>query len=249
MRWRLLAITAAVPAAAALATAGCTSNLTIDGVATGHLARPPSPRPSGHVATLAATGGRAASLAVLSGAASITVSAAALPGELVRAWTPSGSGVRPELVVVNGAVQLYLGGTSGGQSGPDTVWVQLNSAVRWQLQFSGGASQTTVDMGSGAVSGIDFTAGSSLVTMTLPPPTGTVEVTLAGGASQVNIAVPAGVPARLRLFGGAGLAMLGGRAYSGLGGGRILAERGWAAATDRYDVAAPAGVSLISVTS
>jgi hypothetical protein len=84
--------------------------------------------------------------------------------------------------------------------------------------------------------------------MQLPEPAGTVPVTLAGGASQVNISLPKGVPARLRLYGGASLAMLGGRAYSGVSGGKILTGPGWSAAANRYDFAAPAGVSLISVS-
>jgi hypothetical protein len=242
MRWRVLAF------AAAAALAGCTSNLTIGGVSTAgvvHRSQLP-PAPAGYVASLGASGQQEASLAVLSGAASVTVSAAALPGQLLRAWTPTGSSIRPELVVVNGTVQVYLGGT--GHSGPDTVWIQVSSAVRWRLQFSGGASQTSVQMSNGAVDGIDFTAGSSLITMQLPEPAGTVPVTLAGGASQVNISLPKGVPARLRLYGGASLAMLGGRAYSGVSGGKILTGPGWSAAANRYDFAAPAGVSLISVS-
>jgi hypothetical protein len=230
-----------IAVAAALALAGCAS-----AAAAG---RPDAPvrAQSAHTATLPPDGQRRASLAVLTGAASVTVSAAALPGRLLRAWTPAGSGIRPELVEVNGAVQLYLAST--GQGGPDAVWIQLSSAVRWRLQFSGGSSQTVIDMGNGALSGVDFTAGSSLIAMTLPRPAGTVTITLAGGASQMDITVPAGVPARLQLFGGASTVNLGGRTYTGIAGGTVLTAPGWPTAANRYDVAAPAGVSMISVTS
>jgi hypothetical protein len=197
-------------------------------------------------ARVADNGARSATLSVLSGAASVTVTATTMPGTLVRAWTPAGSGVRPELVAVNGTVQVYLGGT--GQSGPDAVWIQVSSAVRWQLQLSGGASQTTIQMRNGRLGGIDFTAGSSLITAALPRPAGTVTLTLAGGASQLNISVPAGVPAELQLYGGASQAVLGGRAYSGIGGGTILTSQGWDSARNRYDLDATAGVSSVSVT-
>jgi hypothetical protein len=202
--------------------------------------------PSGHSARVAADGRHSATLSVLSGAPSVTVSAARMPGTLARAWTPAGSGMRPELVVVNGDVQVYL--TGAGGSGPDAVWIQVSSAVRWRLQFSGGASQTTVQMGNGHVAGLDFTAGSSRITAALPRPAGTVTVTLAGGASQLNLTVPAGVPARLQLLGGASQALLGGHSYTGIGGGTVLPGSGWAGAADRYDLDAVAGVTQVTVT-
>jgi hypothetical protein len=235
MRKRLI-----VAAFAMLALAGCAGTPAALIASTRHNA------PRAHVATLTASGQRGASLAVLSGAASVTVSAASMPGVLVRAWTPADSGIRPELVDVDGTVQVYLAGT--GNPGPAAVWIRVSSAVRWRLQFSGGASQTSVQMGNGQVSGLDFTAGSSLITMGLPRPAGTVTITLVGGASQVNLAVPRGVSARLQLFGGSSVATLGGQTYTGIAGGTVLTEPGWATAAHRYDVAAPAGVSQITVS-
>jgi hypothetical protein len=202
-----------------------------------------------HTARVADDGRRTATLSVLSGAASVTVSAARMPGTLARAWTPAGSGVQPQFVVVNGDVQVYLGGAGGGQSGPDAVVIQLSSAVRWRLVLSGGASQTTIQMQHGRLAGIDFTAGSSLITAALPRPAGTVTLTLAGGASQLNLTVPAGVPARLQLYGGAAQAVLGGHVYTGIGGGTVLTGSGWPAAANRYDLDAVSGVSQVTVSS
>ena len=85
--------------------------------------------------------------------------------------------------------------------------------------------------------------------MQLPPPAGTVTVVLAGGASQVNLSLPAGVPARLRLDGGASSATIGGHTYTGVAGGTVLAMPGWDGAPSRYDIDAPACVSAISVNS
>ena len=204
--------------------------------------------PSGpYVASVSYGGQHRASVAVLSGAASVTVSAAAIPGQLVRVWTPSGSSIRPQLAVSGGTVQVFLAGT--GRGGPAVVTIELSRSVRWWLRFSGGSSQTVLHMGNGDVGGVDFTAGSSLIAMTLSRPAGTVVLTLAGGASQVTIGVPASVPARLQLWGGASTATLGGQTYTGLGGGTVIAMPGWARAANRYDVAAPAGVSDISVAS
>jgi hypothetical protein len=76
-----------------------------------------------------------------------------------------------------------------------------------------------------------------------------VSIVLAGGASQVSLSASAGVPARLRLDGGAGSAVLGGQTYTGIAGGTVLTGSGWSSATSRYDIEAPAGVSTISVGS
>jgi hypothetical protein len=201
---------------------------------------------SQHTVWLAAGGRSDATLAVVSGAATLTISAAPLQGQLLRVWTPANSGVRPQLVQADGRVQLFLAST--GQSGPSAVFVDLSTSVRWRLQLSGGASQTVLDLRRGQVGGIDFTAGSSLISMMLPRPRGTTTITLAGGASQVDTQVPAGVPVRLQLDGGAGTATVGGQTHAGVAGGTVLTPPGWAGAVDRYDVSAPAGVSTISVT-
>jgi hypothetical protein len=229
--------------ASLLAIAGCAA----PAAATSSTA--PSSAARRHTARVADDGRRTATLSVLSGAASVTVSAARMPGTLARAWTPAGSGVRPQLVVVNGDVQVYLGGTGGGQSGPDAVVIQLSSAVSWRLVLSGGASQTTIQMQHGRLAGIDFTAGSSLITAALPRPAGTVTLTLAGGASQLNLTVPAGVPARLQLYGGASQAVLGSHVYTGIGGGTVLTGSGWPSAVNRYDLDAVSGVSQVTVSS
>jgi hypothetical protein len=220
---------------ALLAIAGCAAP-----AAATSSGRPP------HTATVASDGRGNATLAVLSGADSVTITSARMPGTMVRAWTPANAGVRPELVRVNGTVQVYL--TGSGRSGPAAVWIQLSSAVRWRLQLSGGASETTIQMGNGKLGGIDFTAGSSLISVTLPRPAGTVTLTLAGGASQLNLAVPSGVPARLQLYGGASQATLGGQVYTGIAGGTVLTGAGWTAAANRYDLDAVAGVSQVTVS-
>jgi hypothetical protein len=61
------------------------------------------------------------------------------------------------------------------------------------------------------------------------------------------LSLPAGVPAQLRLDGGAASATLAGHTYIGAAGGTVLAAAGWASAASRYDIDAPAGVSAISV--
>jgi hypothetical protein len=199
----------------------------------------------GHIAQLAATGQRAATLAVVTGTATLTVTAAVIPGSLMRVTTPGNAGIRPQLVASTGRVQLSLVAT--GQRGPSTVSIALSTAVTWQLEFTGGTSQTVLNLSNGQVASIDFTAGSNLIQMTLPRPAGTATITLAGGANQVDLVTPPGVAAQLRLNAGASTATLAGQTHAGPGRGTVLSSPGWAQAASRYEIDAPAGINDISV--
>ena len=234
-----------------LALAGCSQSLAPAGAQfppPASAASPGGPLVPGppHWVTVARGRAAQAELDVVSGASTVTVDTANLGRALLTASTPADSGVRPDLVVGR-AVQVFLDQT--GLPGPAALRITLNSGVRWQLVFSGGASQTAVDLSAGRLGSVDFTAGTSLISLQLPDPAGTATIILAGGASQLNVSVPAGVPARLRLDGGASSVILGGRSYTGIAGGTVLTMPGWASAASRYEIDAPAGVSLVWVTS
>lgn len=184
-------------------------------------------------------------LDVVNGAATVSISVAALGANLLRVSTPANSSVRPDLVTGH-AAQVYLDST--GDSGPAAVSIVLNSAVTWRLLLAGGASQTSADLRGGRLSGADFSAGTSLLSMTLPQPSGTVTVEVAGGASQLTLSLPTGVPAQLRLDGGASTVSLFGQRHTGISGGTVLTSPGWAQAHNRYVLYAPAGVSTVDVT-
>jgi len=208
----------------------------------------PSPQsgPGDHFAQLASTGQHDATLAVVTGADTLRVTAGTMPGSLMQVSTPGDSGVRPQLLSSAGRVHLSL--LTTGQIGPSAVSIELSTAVSWRLQFIGGTSQTFLDLSNGQVGSIGFSAGSSLIQMTLPRPAGTATITLAGGASQVDVTTPPGVAVRLRLNAGASAATLDGQTHNGLARGTVLSSPGWARAANRYDIVAPAGINDISVT-
>lgn len=198
-----------------------------------------------HFAQVASTGQHDATLAVVTAADTLRVTAGTMPGSLMQVSTPGNSGVRPQLVSSSGRVQLSL--LTTGQLGASAVSIELSTAVTWQLQFSGGTSQTFLNLSNSQVASINFTAGSSLIQMTLPRPVGTATITLAGGASQVNLTTPPGVAARLSLSAGASAATLAGQTHNGVARGTVLSSPGWAQAASRYDIDAPAGINDISV--
>ncbi|HEY6790376.1 MAG TPA: hypothetical protein VI365_24030, partial [Trebonia sp.] len=205
--------------------------------------------------------GRIVALVIVSGVPSVSVRVAAMPGTLVRAATGGGYGARPVLDDLPGASQDQAAGVPGaavvlslapatatGGQGGAALSVTLSPDVAWQLDFGGGAGPVAVDMTGGQVAGLDFAQGVSDVSVTLPRPAGTVLLQLEGGASQLAVSVPAGVPARVTAGNGASQVTVAGASYSGIAAGTVITQPGWASATGRVDIDATSGVSQVQVT-
>jgi hypothetical protein len=203
-----------------------------------------------HTVSMAAGGRTRASLDVLSGTTVLTIGTANFGpgGSLLTVTTPSGTPV-PQLSASNpdGAGN----GTLVDLTAPNSpaVTVTLNADVSWQIDLDGGASRTDVDLRGGQLSGISFNAGSSLVTLALPQPHGDVPVQMVGGASDFQLSLPAGVPARVTAGGGASEVSLEGDQHTGVAGGSVFTTAGWAPGVTGFDVDATAGVSTITVTA
>jgi hypothetical protein len=204
-----------------------------------------------HVASVPTAGRTQADLKITSGTPILDISVARLGGTLLRASTPASAPVRPVLSG-SGLIQLSLVGTApapghGGGSGY-AVRVVLNSAVTWNLDLAGGTQQTDVDLRGGKVGAIASTAGSDILDVSLPVPSGTVLFLLAGGASQLLVSLPGGVPAQVDAGAGAGSLSLDGQSLTGVAGGTVLTTSGWAAARSRFDIDATSGVSRLAVS-
>jgi hypothetical protein len=231
---------AAVAALAVLAAGG--------GTAAAISTSAPSSSPS-HVVSVPLDGRTGAALEVRSGTAILQVSVARLPGTLLRVSTPDSAPARPVLSG-NAPVMLSLAGDAGqpGHGGPYAVNVVLNSAVLWSLEFAGGTQRTTADLRGGKVAGIAFVAGSDVLALALPRPSGTLPILLAGGASRLLISLPGGVPARVTAGGGAAYVTVDDQSQTGVAGGTVIVSPGWSTAASRLDVDATAGVSQVLVT-
>ncbi len=188
-----------------------------------------------------ATAGR---LDVQSGATSITVRAADLGDDLYRVSTPDGAGVKPSVVRHGGRVQVFL---SSQGSGPAAVTVLVSDDVPWNLRFDGGATDLVVDLHRGRVRGIDLVAGDAHAGLRLPAPHGTVPIQVDAGASRLALHVAGQAPVRVAIQSGAASVDLDGVEHHGVAAGTVFTLPGWAAATDRYDVLAHAGVSALSL--
>jgi len=223
----------------------------------GNVASVPMPAlPAGGSGTIVA-------LVIVSGVPSVSVNVAAMPGTLVRATTGGGYGARPVLDDLPGTSQDQAAGVpaaavvlsltpaaapgGAGQAGA-ALSVTVSPDVTWQLDFGGGAGPVAVNMTGGQVAGLDFAQGVSQASVTLPQPSGTVPLRLEGGASQLTVSVPDGVPARVTAGDGASQVTVGSARYTGVAAGTVITQPGWASATGRLDIDATSGVSQVQVT-
>jgi hypothetical protein len=209
-----------------------------------------TPAAFSHTVSLAADGRTRATLDVLTGTTVLTIGTASFGpgGSLLTVSTPAGAPVS----------QLSASSPSGAGNGAvvdlsapnaPTVTVILNADVSWQIDLDGGASRTDVDLRGGRLSGIAFDAGSSLVTLALPRPHGSVLVQMIGGASDFQLSLPTGVPAQVTAGGGASEVSLEGQQHTGVAGGSVFTTAGWAPGAAGFDIDATAGVSQLTVTA
>jgi hypothetical protein len=203
-----------------------------------------------HTVSMAVGGRTRASLDVLTGTTVLTIGTADFGpgGSLLTVTTPAGAPV-PQLSASDpdGTGNPTLVDLSAPNA--PAVTVTLSADVSWQINLDGGASRTDVDLRGGRLSGIAFDAGSSLVTLALPRPHGSVPVQMIGGASDFQLSLPTGVPARVTAGGGASEVSLEGQQHTGVQGGSVFATAGWAPGAAGFDIDATAGVSQITVTA
>jgi hypothetical protein len=203
-----------------------------------------------HTVSMTVGGRTRARLDVLTGTTVLTIGTASFGpgGSLLAVTTPAGTPM-PQLSASDpdGASN----GTLVDLSAPNApaVTVTLNAGVSWQIDLDGGATRTDVDLSGGQLSGISFNAGSSLVTLALPRPHGSVPVQMIGGASDFQLSLPAGIPARVTAGGGASEVSLEGQEHRGVEGGSVFTTAGWAPGVTGFDIEATAGVSQITVTA
>jgi hypothetical protein len=219
-------------------------------VAAGGTAYALSASSSAHIASLTMAGRTQAALKITGGAPVLDVSVANLHGALLRASTPDGAPIRP---VLSGSAPIVLslasGGTTAAGGKGDAVSVVLSSAVVWSLDFAAGTQRTDADLRGGRVGGIAVTAGSDILDVSLPRPSGTLPFLLAGGVSQFLISLPGGVPTRVTVGGGASyVSGVGSQDLTGIAGGTVLTPPGWATAPSRLDIDATSGFSRLTVS-
>ncbi|MGN6675627.1 MAG: MarR family winged helix-turn-helix transcriptional regulator [Thermomicrobiales bacterium] len=179
------------------------------------------------------------------GASRLTLRADRALSDLYRAHF---TGTAPEVRVRGGTVTIRAGFSLAALFGRGITpaEVTLNGAIPWTIEIRSGAAQLTADLRTLTLRALDLTGGVNRATLSLADPTGTVPITVTGGASKLTLHRPAGVAARIAVTSGFTNLVFDGRR---IGGG---ADRQWATpdydrATDRYDVRVTGGASDLTV--
>jgi hypothetical protein len=191
-------------------------------------------------------------LSVDSGADTITVVAGDLGGDLAVATTPDGSRVRP-IADLSGddlrirTADLHDGDDDGDTNGPADVTVRLNRDVRWDVVIRGGSQRLSLDLRNAHAGRIEVRGGQGSIEARPPRPGGLQTFVVAGGAGDVTIHAPAGVPARVDLSSGAGSVTVDADRRQGLGAGASVQTPTWSGAGDRLEVDATSGVGTLTL--
>jgi hypothetical protein len=199
----------------------------------------------GHTVTGPVESPAEATVELLTGATSVTVRAADLDGRLYRVGTPDGARQIPLVSRSDTTVHVELG--DSGEGGPSAVEIVLDTGTTWRVRLVAGATRHTVDLSGARVSGVEFVGGVGSIDLTLPRPSGTVEVRMTGGTGSWATHLPADVPVRVMAGSGAGAVTIDGTTRNGVAAGTTVTGDGWDAATDRFDIVATAGMSSLTV--
>lgn len=182
-----------------------------------------------------------ATVELLTGATSVSVRTADLGDTLYQVRTPDDARQVPLVSSSDGVVHVELG--DSGRGGPSAVEIVLGTDTTWRVRLVAGATRDTVDLSGARLAGLEFVGGVGSIDMSLPRPSGTVEIRMTGGTGAWATHLPADVPVRVTAGSGAGTITVDGNTRSGIAAGTTITGDGWDAASDRYDIVAAAGMS------
>jgi hypothetical protein len=189
------------------------------------------------------------------GAATIIVRAGSTGGDLYRATVESPADEKPAVTLdsASGTLHVNLPGRTGfdwgSQNDHRTVDLTLSDRLPWVIGLNTGASQTSLDLSGLKVSSVTAESGASSVNLTLPKPTVTVPVHVAGGAMHLTIQRPAGTPVRVSGSGGASSMDVDGQHFGGLfQEGVHFTSPDYSTATGRYEISIESGASSIGIS-
>ncbi|WP_344519138.1 hypothetical protein [Paractinoplanes durhamensis] len=148
----------------------------------------------------------------------------------------------PKLTDTKAAAKVDL--TKTGEAGTIGAEIQLNAKVAWTLKLTGGTSEQNVDMQAGGAKAITLAGGTAHAVLQLPPPTGTVRLSVAGTIGELSVRRKTGTAVRLKLTSGAKSATVDGKTQGEVKPG-TLSSPDYKTAKNRYDVAISGAVSAL----
>jgi hypothetical protein len=125
--------------------------------------------------------------------------------------------------------------------------VVLNPSLPWDVEIRGSASKLLADLRGVRLGSFHLTGGAGRVEVVLPVPSGTATVVVRGGASNVVVRCPAGVPTHLCVSGGATNLWFVNRHIRGAGGDLDFWSHNPAGARNRCGILVTGGANNLTV--
>lgn len=194
--------------------------------------------------------GRAA-VRIRHGAGRLTLGAGAIDDTLLSG---SGLGLDCRVRRMDAALEVDLGPREGatvfswGQEARGLLdWsLSLNGNVPLSLDLECGADEVVLDLHDLQVTELQVKSGASSTRVTLPAAAGHTRVHIRVGAATVEVQVPEGVAARLRVRGALAGISVDTRRFPSLGGG-IYESADYVTAPNRAEIEIEAGAGTVSV--
>jgi hypothetical protein len=189
------------------------------------------------------------SVRIDAGAAQITMVGADTGEDLYRAHIGY-SGRKPDVSFDSASGDLHIsqGNTSGlfFQDRHFVLDLELNTSVTWKIAVDSGASSDSLKLSNVHAADIELNTGASHEDITLGSPSGSVPITVDGGALTVNVHRPKGVAASVAVSGGAVNLTFDGRQSHAVG--TVTAQTSdYNSASDRYQIQVNGGASNVTV--
>jgi len=127
------------------------------------------------------------------------------------------------------------------------IHATLTEALPWQMEVRGGVAHVDADFALLRLTAVTIEGGVSDVRLTLPSPRGVVPIRIAGGASNLELIRPAGIPMNVEIASGAGHLRIDDQHFGAMGGPISLHAGPDTRSPDRYELIVTAGVSRLTI--
>jgi hypothetical protein len=123
----------------------------------------------------------------------------------------------------------------------------LNTSIPWHVDIHGGVAHLEADLQALQLSSLAISGGIADTDVLLARPSGTVQIHIAGGVSNLRIFRPKGVSAQLKVGGGASNLIFDDHFYNSIGNGIHINTPDYHSETNRYDIIVSSAVSNLTV--
>lgn len=133
------------------------------------------------------------------------------------------------------------------QRGEQSAHIRLNASLPWEVEFHGGVSHLTAQLGGLQLRSLDILGGASHIRLVLSKPVGTTYIYVSGGINDGAILRPAGVALRLKVGRGISRLAFDDQSFGALGAEKGLESPGFTSTSGRYDIYIAGGANNLRI--